>query len=74
MIVRDARGSLVHVRDAKTGECVGCVEVGLFEIVRDLILRERYTADDDEMEVTSTAAVQTVIVAPSARSVKRSAQ
>ena len=35
-IVRDRRGSLVHVRTAQ-GECVGCIEVGLFEIVRMVI-------------------------------------
>jgi hypothetical protein len=34
VIVRDPRGSLVHVRDARTGECVGCVEAGLFELIR----------------------------------------
>ena len=39
VIVRDARGSLVHVRKAD-GECVGCIEVGLFEIVRSLILAD----------------------------------
>jgi hypothetical protein len=38
-LVRDARGSLVHVRKAD-GECVGCIEVGLFEIVRALVLEE----------------------------------
>ena len=39
MIVRDPRGSLVHVRKAD-GECVGCIEAGLYEIVRSLILAE----------------------------------
>ena len=39
VIVRDARGSLVHVRKADGG-CVGCIEVGLYEIVRSLILAE----------------------------------
>ena len=37
VIGRDARGSLVHVRRRDAGECVGCIEVGLFEIVRALI-------------------------------------
>ncbi len=37
VIVRDPRGSLVHVRNTRTGACVGCIEVGLFEIVRTLI-------------------------------------
>ena len=50
VIVRDARGALVHVRTAE-GECVGCIEVGLYEIVRSLILaehEERETNDDEE--------------------------
>ena len=41
VIVRDARGSLIHVRRRDNGACVGCIEVGLFEIVRSLILAER---------------------------------
>jgi hypothetical protein len=40
VMVRDARGSLVHVRRRDDGECVGCIEVGLYEIVRSLILAE----------------------------------
>ena len=46
VIVRDARGSLVHVRK-NDGECVGCIEVGLYEIVRTLVLEEerRRTCD-----------------------------
>jgi hypothetical protein len=38
VLVRDVRGSLVHVRHQKTGECLGCVEAGLFELLKDLIL------------------------------------
>jgi hypothetical protein len=38
-LVRDARGALVHVRTA-TGECIGCIEVGLFEIVRQVVEEE----------------------------------
>ena len=38
-IVRDARGALVHVR-TETGECIGCIEVGLYEIVRTVIEEE----------------------------------
>ncbi len=34
MLARDSRGSLVHVRNSRTGECVGCVEAGLFELIR----------------------------------------
>jgi hypothetical protein len=40
VIVRDARGSLVHVRRVRDGTCIGCIEVGLFEIVRALVLAE----------------------------------
>jgi hypothetical protein len=40
VIARDARGSLVHVRRQDDGECVGCIELGLYEIVRNLILAE----------------------------------
>jgi hypothetical protein len=38
--MRDPRGSQVHVRDRRTGECLGCVEAGLFEVVRLLVLDE----------------------------------
>jgi hypothetical protein len=51
VIVRDARGSLVHVRRRDDGECVGCIEVGLYEIVRSLVreelAREAATAGGD---------------------------
>ena len=40
VIVRDGRDSLVHVRDVRTGRCVGCIEAGLFELVRMLIVAE----------------------------------
>ena len=40
VIVRDARGSVVHVRRRDDGECIGCIEVGLFEIVRSIIVAE----------------------------------
>ncbi len=40
VIARDARGSLVHVRRRDSGECMGCIEVGLYEIVRALIIAE----------------------------------
>jgi hypothetical protein len=42
-LVRDARGSLVHVRK-DDGECIGCIEVGLFEIVKALVLDEEAAA------------------------------
>jgi hypothetical protein len=37
---RDSRGSLVHVRVRSTGECLGCVEVGLFALLKQLVLAE----------------------------------
>jgi hypothetical protein len=40
-LVRDPRGSLVHVRRRDDGECVGCIEAGLFEVVKSLVLVER---------------------------------
>lgn len=39
-LTRDRRGSLVHVRRRLDGECVGCIEIGRYEIVRGLILAE----------------------------------
>jgi hypothetical protein len=39
-IVRDARGALVHVR-TESGECIGCIEVGLFEVIRMVIEHEQ---------------------------------
>jgi hypothetical protein len=40
-LVRDPRGSLVHVRRRDNGECIGCIEAGLFEVVKSLVLVER---------------------------------
>ena len=48
VIVRDARGSLVHVRRRSDGACMGCIEVGLFEIVRTLVLAEGTAARPTE--------------------------
>jgi hypothetical protein len=45
VIARDARGSLVHVRRRDDGECVGCIEVGLYQIVRGLILAAEVEAE-----------------------------
>lgn len=39
-IVRDGRGSVVHVRRRDSGECLGCVEVGLYEVIRALIVEQ----------------------------------
>ena len=39
VIVRDPRGSLVHVR-TQDGSCMGCIEVGLFEVVKAIVLAE----------------------------------
>jgi hypothetical protein len=54
-IVKDTRGSLVHVR-TEEGECIGCVEVGLFEIMRAVIVEETKAAARDE-EGSAAAAV-----------------
>jgi hypothetical protein len=40
---------LVHVRKAD-GECVGCIEVGLFEIVKALVLDEERRRVSDGVE------------------------
>ena len=40
VIGRDARGALVHVRRRDTGECLGCIEAGLFAVVRAVIEEE----------------------------------
>jgi hypothetical protein len=48
VIVRDARGSLVHVRRRDDGECIGCIEAGLFEVVRALVLEEGTAARTTE--------------------------
>ena len=56
LIARDARGSLVHVRRRGDGGCVGCIEVGLFEIIRALIVaetREATAPGDRFVEVAS---------------------
>ena len=45
-IVRDGRGSLVHVR-TNDGECIGCIEAGLYEAVR-MVLREEFAASVGE--------------------------
>ena len=53
VIARDARGSLVHVRRRDDGECIGCIEAGLFEIVRSIIVAEtkETTASGDRLEM-----------------------
>jgi len=40
VIVRDARGSLVHIR-TRDGECVGCIEAGLYETCAQRSSRKR---------------------------------
>ena len=40
VLERDARASLVHVRIRKTGECLGCIGAGLFDLLRTLILAD----------------------------------
>jgi hypothetical protein len=44
VVVRDARGALVHIRRKDDGECVGCIEAGLYEIVRLLVLEAAASA------------------------------
>jgi hypothetical protein len=63
--VKDARGALVHVR-TDGGACVGCIEVGLFEIVRMVIEEEaRAAACGSEGSPGATAA--TLILASEAQ-------
>jgi len=56
VIVRDALGALVHVRRRDAGrpvgdgECVGCIEAGLFEIVRSLVVEEERRRERDGVE------------------------
>ena len=38
VLVRDPSRSVIPVRRSGTGECLGCIEIGLFEILRDLLL------------------------------------
>lgn len=47
VIRKDPRGAPVHVRRKDTGECVGCIEAGLFAIVRAMI-EEELTASAGE--------------------------
>ena len=60
VIARDARGALVHVRRRDTGECLGCIEVGLYEVVKAMI-EEGITAS--AAEGTPAEAVKGAIVA-----------
>ena len=46
-IARDPRGSLVHVRNRQSGECLGCIEVGLYEVVRLLLKTDEAIAERD---------------------------
>ena len=58
LIERDARGSLVHVRRANDGECIGCIEVGLYEVVRAIVIAEQArTAGEGSSAVRSPLAV-----------------
>jgi len=49
-VVRDPRGSVVHVRRRSDGECIGCVETGLFEVIRALIVAEVATPGSAQRE------------------------
>jgi hypothetical protein len=50
VIARDARGSLVHIRRRDDGECVGCIEAGLYEIVRALVMEDEPRREGDGVE------------------------
>lgn len=50
VLVRDARGSLVHVKDAR-GRCLGCVEAGLFELLRTAVLAEQAKAANESQTI-----------------------
>jgi hypothetical protein len=72
VIAGDARGSVVHVRRRDDGECVGCLEVGLYEIVRSLILAEVRRVRGEAAAMTDVRALEggprhrrVVIVLPS---------
>ena len=67
MIVRDARGSLVHVRRRDDGECVGCIEVGLYEIVRAVIVAEEGTAPGATNEGRVSTTRRPVMMVPAGR-------
>ncbi len=51
---RDARGAVVHVRNQRSGECLGCIEVGLFEVLRALIIA---SLEPDEESLTMDLAI-----------------
>jgi hypothetical protein len=53
VLERDIRGSLVHVRRRQTGECVGCIEAGLFEVVRQLVFAEARFTESFTMDLLS---------------------
>ena len=56
VIGRDARGSVFHVRRRDDGECVGCIEVGLYEIVRALVMAEQAGAREGTKAPAASAA------------------
>jgi hypothetical protein len=57
-LARDPRGAQVHVLRKDTGECVGCIEAGLYEIVRSVIRKELAApAAEDTSAGTATRAM-----------------
>jgi hypothetical protein len=64
VIIRDPRGALMHVRTA-SGECLGCIEVGLFEIVKSIVLEEAVAS---AREGIPAEAASRAIVPPASRS------
>ena len=77
VIERDARGSLVHVRRRDDGECVGCIEVGLYEFVRTLLLEDvgaaqpRSSAAPQETDEPSAAEEEVLSAANSSARIER---
>ena len=53
VIERDSRGAVVHVRNRLSGECLGCIEVGLFEVLWALILEERKTSLTTDLAISA---------------------
>jgi hypothetical protein len=60
VITKDPRGAQVHVRRRDTGECIGCIEAGLFAIVRAVVEEEMAAS---VLEGTRTEAAEEAMVA-----------
>ncbi|MEX2225365.1 MAG: hypothetical protein WEB52_02820 [Dehalococcoidia bacterium] len=51
VIRKDARGAQIHVRRRDTGACVGCMEAGLYEVVRAVIEEEVAAPTEEGIQV-----------------------